>query len=196
MKYISYLLFFAFVAALIFFLKNALEPDNEPVYITGSDKCGECHSLRNMGDQYTVWKNSRHSKAYNVLLSSKAKDFAAKNGLNPPETEEKCLKCHTTEFSLKGTLKGDYYNITEGVGCESCHGAGSKYSPAWIMKSENSFVSFGGIKGDINTCKPCHFEKGNKEQLLKDDVCPFQINDFDYKIAVEKIEHKLSKDLK
>lgn len=196
MKYISYLLFFAFVAALIFFLKNALEPDNEPLFITGTDKCGECHGLKNNGDQYSVWKNSRHSEAYNVLISSKAKDFAVKNGLKSPEIEEKCLKCHTTEFSLKGTLKGEYYNITEGVGCESCHGAGSKYSPAEVMKTESAFIKFGGIKGDKNTCKPCHSEKGNKEQVLKDDLCPFQENDFDYQSAVDKIEHKLNKDLK
>ena len=36
MKYISYLIFFAFIAALLFFLKNALEPKQVPVHITDS----------------------------------------------------------------------------------------------------------------------------------------------------------------
>lgn len=196
MKYISYLIFISFIALLFIFLKNALEPVKEPLYIIGSDKCGECHNLKNIGDQYSVWKKSKHSEAYNVLLSDKAKSFALKNGLKLPETEEKCLKCHSTEFSLNEIEKGQFYNITEGVGCESCHGAGSKYSPAEIMKDENAFISFGGVKGDNNTCKSCHSDKGNKEQVLKDNSCPFQLNDFDYKVSLEKIIHPINKDNK
>jgi hypothetical protein len=196
MKYISYLIFFVFLAALIFFLKNALEPVKEPLLITGSEKCGECHILRNMGDQYSVWKRSKHSGAYYTLLSEKSKSFANKNGLKSPETEEKCLKCHSTELSLDLHEKGQYYNITEGVGCEACHGAGSAYSPAVIMKDESTFITYGGVKGDTNTCKPCHSDKGNKEQVLKDNSCPFQLNDFDYKTEFEKIKHPLNNDFK
>lgn len=196
MKYFSYFIFIAFIAGLLFFLKNALEPKKEPIFLTGSDKCGECHALKNIGDQNTVWKLSKHSEAYSILLSSNAKDFASKNGLKSPETEEKCLKCHSTEYSLSIKEKGQFYNITEGVGCESCHGAGSVYSSAEIMKDESSFINFGGVKGDESTCKPCHNAKGNKEQVLKDDVCPFQLNDFDYKTAFEKIKHPLNKDFK
>lgn len=194
MKYISYFIFIAFIALLLLFLKNALEPKKEPVIITGSEKCGECHSLKNMGNQNAAWKLTKHSEAYTTLLSDKAKNFAQKNGLSSPETELKCLKCHTTEFSLSGKQKGEHYNITEGVGCESCHGAGSAYSPAEIMKDENSFINFGGVKGDESTCKTCHSPKGNKEQVLKDDVCPFQLNDFDYKAAWDKIKHPLNRD--
>jgi hypothetical protein len=196
MKYISYFIFFATIALLLFFLKNALEPVKDPLYITGSDKCNECHSLKNLGDQYSVWKKSKHSEAYSVLLSDKAKSFAVKIGINSPETDEKCLKCHSTEFSLKGTDKAKFYNIIEGVGCESCHGAGSKYSPAEIMKDENLFISFGGVVGDSRTCKPCHSDTGNKEQVLKDNACPFQQNDFDYRASLEKIKHPVNKDFK
>ncbi len=196
MKYITYFIFIAFIAALLLFLKNALEPRKEPVYLTGSEKCGECHALKNIGDQNSVWKQSKHSEAYSILLSSNAKDFASRNGLKSPETEEKCLKCHTTEISLGIKDKGQFYNITEGVGCESCHGAGSEYSSAEIMKDEHSFKSYGGNKGDESTCKPCHNQKGNREQALKDDVCPFQLNDFDYKTAFEKIKHPLNQDFK
>ncbi|MEO8514886.1 MAG: multiheme c-type cytochrome [Ignavibacteria bacterium] len=196
MKYISYFIFFVTITLMLLFLKNALEPHVEPVYITGSDKCNECHRLKNNGDQYSVWKSSKHSEAYNVLLSDKAKNFASKIGINAPETDEKCLKCHSTEFSLKGTEKAKYYNITEGVGCESCHGAGSQYSPAEVMKDENAFLSSGGVKGDSRTCKPCHSDTANKELILKDNACPFQLNDFDYKVSMEKIKHPALRDNK
>jgi len=196
MKYISYLLFFLFIGVLLYFLKNALEPEKEPIVITGSDKCGECHSLQNMGEQFSVWKNSKHSGAYTILFSTKARDYASKNGLQSPEKEEKCLKCHTTEFRLSGVEKGKSYNITEGVGCEACHGAGSGYSPAEVMRDEALFTRNGGIKGDASTCAPCHNTKGSKEQVLKDDLCPFQVDDFEYKTEFEKIKHPLNKDLK
>lgn len=196
MKYISYLIFFAFIAVLLFFLKNALEPKQEPVRILGSEMCNDCHGLKNMGDQKTPWKNSKHSGAYTVLFSTKAIDFNKANGLASPDKEEKCLKCHTTEFVLKGTEKSKSYNITEGVGCEGCHGAGSEYSAAEIMREESSFIRNGGVKGDEKTCLKCHSPKANKEKTLKDDTCPFQQTDFDYKTAFEKIKHPVSTELK
>lgn len=192
MKYISYLVFFLFIAALIIFLKNALEPVKEPVFITGTSKCGECHGLKNSGDQITPWKNSKHSGAYTVLFSSKAIEYNKTNGLKAPETEEKCLKCHTTSGYLTDAGTGEYYNINEGVGCEACHGAGSHYSPAEIMKVESAFIRNGGIKGDRETCLNCHNPKGNKEGILSEYSCPFQLYDFDHKTEFEKIKHPLN----
>jgi hypothetical protein len=198
MKYFSYFIFVAFIASLLLFLKNALEPETEPLYVTGSEKCGECHGLQNIGNQYDVWKQSRHAAAYKTLLTDKATEFAAKNSLIAPGENTQCLKCHTTAYSFGILQKSDIprYTIDEGVGCESCHGAGSGYSPAEIMKDESFFLSNGGIKGDVNTCKNCHSPKGNKENRISADVCPFQKNDFDYKASFEKIIHPLNKDFK
>ncbi len=194
MKYFSYFIFFAFLAALLLFLKNALEPQSESLYLTGSEKCGECHGLKNEGNQFEIWKNSRHSEAYTSLLSPKAKDFSAKSNIESPEKNTLCLKCHTTEHYVNVTEKSGFFNISEGVGCEACHGAGSKYSPAEIMKDESLFIYNGGIKGDEKSCRDCHSEKGNKEQKISEDVCPFQENDFEFKTAFEKIKHPVNKD--
>jgi Cytochrome c554 and c-prime len=194
MKYVSYFIFFAFLAALLLFLKNALQPQVEPLQLTGSGKCGECHGLKNEGNQYDIWKNSRHSAAYSSLLSEKAKDFSARFNLVPPEENALCLKCHTTEHFVTGVEKSGFFNISEGVGCEVCHGAGSRYTPAEIMKDENLFMHNGGLKGDEKTCEPCHSSEGNKDQKLSEEVCPFQENDFDYKSAFEKIKHPVNKD--
>ncbi|MFI5211599.1 MAG: multiheme c-type cytochrome [Ignavibacteria bacterium] len=198
MKYFSYFIFIAFIVTLLLFLRNALKPETEQVYITGSEKCGECHSLQNIGNQSDIWIKSRHSIAYKTLLGDKATDFAAKNNLVKPAENPECLKCHSTEYSLGNPLKSEAprYSIEEGVGCESCHGAGSLYSPAEIMKDEGFFKSNGGIKGDESTCKNCHSPKGNKEHRISVDMCPFQENEFDYRTAFEKIKHPLNKDFK
>lgn len=198
MKYFSYFIFVAFIASLLFFLKNALEPQTEPIYVTGSGKCGECHQLQNIGNQYDVWRLSKHAGAYKTLLSDKSIEFASKNNLVKPSENPECLKCHTTGHSLAflGKIDKPGSIIEEGVGCESCHGAGSQYSPAEIMKDEKLFISSGGIKGDETTCRNCHSPKGNKEHKLSGSICPFQENDFDYRQALEKIKHPLSKDFK
>jgi hypothetical protein len=192
-KYTAYFVFIVFAVVLIMFLKNALQPKPEPVSITGSEKCGECHKLKINGDQQAVWENSKHSQAYKTLLSPKARDFASKNNMREPVNDKQCLKCHTTENHLAGFPKLDSYQIEEGVGCESCHGAGSMYSPSKIMADEYLFKHNGGEKGSEETCLKCHSSKGNKEQKITGDVCPFQTNDFSYKTEFEKIKHPVNK---
>ena len=193
MKYVTYLVFFLFVAALLYFLKSALEPREVPIVVNGSVKCGECHSLKINGNQQSVWENSKHSQAFKTLLTEKAREYAVKNNLPEPVKNEKCLKCHTTGGFLNTGIAVTY-NIEEGVGCEACHGAGSDYSPADIMKNEELFIKNGGEKGDQKTCLECHSQKANIEKKLKDDSCPFQDEDFDFKSAFEKIKHPVNKE--
>lgn len=194
MKYITYFIFVGFIIALVVFLKNALEPSEDPVVITGSEKCGECHQLQSLGNQQVVWESSKHSQAYKTLQTQKAADFTKKNNIAQPVKNEMCLKCHTTELFLKDFYKTPYYKIDEGVGCESCHGAGSGYSPADIMKDEALFKRHGGVTGDEGTCMKCHSPKANKEQKLSADICPFQDEDFVYKTAFDKIKHPVNRD--
>jgi hypothetical protein len=194
MKYISYFIFLGFIALLLFFLKNALEPKEEPVLITGSDKCGECHQLQMLGNQTVYWQTSRHRAAYISLQSQLAKDFAAKNNIAEPIKNELCLSCHTTSGILKGFGGQLSYKIEEGVGCEGCHGAGSGYSPTENMKDEELFKRHGGIVGDEKVCLECHSPKANTEHKISEDSCPFQDEDFNYKAAFEKIKHPVNRD--
>ncbi len=194
MKYAVYFIFIAFIAVTIFFLKSALQPEDTPISITGSSRCGQCHSLQLYGDQQSVWENSRHSQSYKTLLSQKSLDYANKNGLEQPQNNKLCLRCHTTKYFLEDTPAWGSYQLDEGVGCEACHGAGSKYSPDVIMKSWQLFREYGGSHGDESTCVKCHSLKGNKEQKLTENICPFQQNDFVYKTDLDKIKHPLNRD--
>ncbi len=194
MKYTIYFIFFAFIALLLFFFKSALEPKETPPALIGSGKCGECHVLRSLGDQQTVWEKSRHKNAYLTLQTEKAVSFASKNNIEQPVKNSLCLKCHTTEFSIKDISKTPTYNITEGVGCESCHGPGSNYYPADMHKVHSEFLRNGGVKTDESTCRNCHSPKGNPDQKILETACPFQEQDFIYLSAFEKIKHSLNKE--
>jgi len=195
MKYTSYILFGLFIAASILFLKSALKPEVIPLEVTGSERCGSCHGLKNLGSQQKVWEDSKHADAYNSLLSDKARAFASSKGLESPEQNKVCLKCHTTKGILENSGINPSYKIAEGVGCEACHGAGSWYSPAEIMKDEALFIKNGGYKGNEETCLKCHSKIGSeKNGELHENICPFQDKDFDYKTFMEKIKHPVNKD--
>ena len=126
----------------------------------GSARCGECHGLQINGNQQQVWENSKHSKAYKILSSDKSTEYTKKNNLEAGVTNKICLRCHTTDSFLEGPPKLSSFNIDEGVGCETCHGAGSKYSANDVMKSGQLFREYGGSKSNETTCLKCHNLKG------------------------------------
>lgn len=108
----------------------------------GSKKCKMCHNKPAKGAQYKQWQVSKHANAMKSLSATEAKDPA-------------CIKCHSTYGSVdKGlilTLKP-----TEGVSCESCHGAGSKYFPNAVMKNRAKSEAKGLVIPTEETCKKCH----------------------------------------
>ena len=54
-----------------------------------------CHESEAQGNQYEVWKNSKHSEAYLILLTSDADSIARSLGYVTPAAETRqCIKCH------------------------------------------------------------------------------------------------------
>ncbi len=111
----------------------------------GATKCKMCHNKPDKGAQYDKWAAGPHANALSVLKGDEKND-------------PKCLKCHSTavkvDNSLVATLKQD-----EGVSCESCHGPGSLYKSAAIMKNEKLALSKGMILPTEEVCRTCHNEE-------------------------------------
>ena len=111
----------------------------------GASKCKMCHNKPNKGEQYNKWAAGPHAHAMESLKGDDAK--------NP-----KCLKCHSTAASVdKSLLAG--IKVEEGVSCESCHGPGSVYKSAGIMRNLKMAQSKGLIMPDAKVCKQCHNEE-------------------------------------
>ncbi|MEZ5106313.1 MAG: cytochrome c family protein [Draconibacterium sp.] len=111
----------------------------------GAAKCKMCHNKPEKGEQYNKWAAGPHAKAMESLKGDDAK--------NP-----KCLKCHSTAASVdKSLLAG--IKVEEGVSCESCHGPGSVYKTASIMKNQKMALSKGLIMPTEQVCKQCHNEE-------------------------------------
>ncbi|MEW6169862.1 MAG: multiheme c-type cytochrome [Pseudomonadota bacterium] len=72
-------------------------------------------------NEYFLWqREDAHSNAYKLLLSADGKRIAANLGLKDAASAPECLTCHTDYIPEK--LRGRRYSMTEGVGCEACHG--------------------------------------------------------------------------
>ena len=77
----------------------------------------------------------------------------------PPEQEDVCLKCHVTGHGVKAELLGKKYDATEGVSCESCHGAAADWKKVHA-KDPAKAATLGLIKPtDEKMCKTCHNEE-------------------------------------
>lgn len=129
----------------------------------GAAKCKMCHNKADKGEQYNQWAGTKHAKAMASLKGAEAQD-------------PKCLKCHATAGHIPASANGGI-KADEGVSCESCHGPGSVYKSATIMKSREQSMAKGLILPDEKVCKQCH----NQESP--------HYKGFNYKEYVAKIAH-------
>jgi hypothetical protein len=77
-------------------------------------------------NEYLTWSHrDKHSKAYSVLLEERSLRIARNLGLPDAKTSELCLNCHAD--NVPQNRRGPTFQITDGVGCEACHGGAEKW---------------------------------------------------------------------
>lgn len=191
---------FAIVATLILsatLFSSGIADPKEAEFI-GAKKCKMCHNKKATGKQYAIWTEAKHSKAFDLLGTDRAKTVAAKLGIKDPQASGKCLKCHSTVYkwtdsvvSNVGMKKSGKPRITvaEGVSCESCHNAGSLYQKKKIMQDFDKSVAAGLNPHPEENCVKCHNSDNPtwnpKKYTLKDSTT----TGFDFDQAWEKIKH-------
>lgn len=151
------------VAALAMLLGIAAVASAEDYEFVGVDGCKMCHKKEKSGDQYGKWSAGPHAKAFETLGTDAAKAAAAEMGLGDPQQEGACLKCHITAYGVDEARLGAKYTKEEGVGCESCHGAGGEYKSMKTMKAitagEVDGATVGLVIPTAETCTACHNEE-------------------------------------
>jgi len=129
----------------------------------GAAKCKTCHKKPEVGEQYPKWLETAHAKAYETLGGDTAKKIAEANGFGNPQEAPECLSCHVTGHGVAAEFLGTKYAVTEGVSCESCHGAGGDYYKKATMKSlmtgEIDGATVGLVKPTKEVCITCHNDK-------------------------------------
>jgi hypothetical protein len=148
----------------------------------GAIKCKTCHNTAKNGEQFKIWQNSNHAKAYESLKSEEAKKKAKAMGVADPLTSDKCLSCHSTAFGKKNIDAG--FSAAEGVSCEACHGPGSEYKQMSTMKDRKLATAAGMWLPDEKTCQSCH----------KKDTAGHQNKFTTYAKEYDKIKHPVPAD--
>lgn len=124
----------------------------------GASKCKMCHNKPAKGEQYNVWLKGPHASAMKTLSSEQSMEIAKAKGIADPTTDAGCIKCHSTVGHIDAKLVASI-KIDEGVSCESCHGPGSMYKGASVMKNRELSMQKGLILPTEEVCVTCHNEE-------------------------------------
>ena len=76
----------------------------------GSRTCAACHT-----QAYVWWQQTPHARAFETLLGRHR------------QLDLDCIGCHVTGYQRPGGSTVGHLDELKGVGCESCHGAGSAH---------------------------------------------------------------------
>jgi YVTN family beta-propeller protein len=135
------------------------QEEKHPVYV-GVKVCAKCHSDEASGNQYGIWRTTKHAQAYKALFTPEAKAMAQLSGiLDPPEKAFICLGCHATAADAEPWERDPTFDIADGMQCERCHGPGSEYIE--VMKDPVAAQKAGLRKLTKRDCALCHYAKGS-----------------------------------
>lgn len=101
----------------------------------GAASCGSsvCHGKLDQQPDRNVWLNEYriwsgaddHARAYRTLESEESRQMASLLGLSSATTADVCLNCHAD--NVPSDKRGPEFQITDGVGCEACHGGSERW---------------------------------------------------------------------
>jgi hypothetical protein len=111
-------------------------------------------------NEFRTWNElDPHARAYQTLLTPESKKIARNLGLASAETAGVCLSCHADNVAVAS--HGDDFDISEGVGCETCHGGAENYIESHTKASHQENLNAGLSKTENPTvraelCVSCH----------------------------------------
>ncbi|HSR50573.1 MAG TPA: multiheme c-type cytochrome [Acidobacteriota bacterium] len=139
---------------------------NQPQYV-GIGRCASapCHG----NDAFPVWQEEdRHSKAYELLFNRHSRSIADVLELESPETSPRCLTCHSV--LAPAAQRADSFDVSQGVGCEACHGPASQWRVPHTDESvpRESLVGMGFVPTKdlgrrAQQCLSCHLGDAERQ---------------------------------
>lgn len=131
-------------------------------------------------DEIATWQepssvSGAHSRAYAVLAGRRGQQIASSLGLGPATQAKDCLGCHAT--FAPSAKRGARFQLSDGVGCESCHGASegwlsSHYArPATHMSNvADGLTPLENPQVRANVCLDCHYGSTKPGQFVTHEM--------------------------
>lgn len=77
-------------------------------------------------NEFVTWQESDpHARSFKTLLNKDSKRIARNLGLANAHEADMCLDCHADNVAT--TSRGPEFQISDGVGCEACHGGAANW---------------------------------------------------------------------
>jgi len=120
-------------------------------------------------NEYVTWtQNDPHANAYQTLTSDQSKAMAARLGLHSATAAKICLDCHADNAPL--ARRGERFQISDGVGCEGCHGGAERwlsthYNVPTVSHADNVTVGLyptDRVADRAGLCLSCHLGTADK----------------------------------
>lgn len=127
-------------------------------------------------DEIATWQepsapSGAHSRAYAALTGRRGQQIAASLGLGAATSAPACLGCHTT-FAPEAQ-RGDRFLLSDGVGCESCHGPAQFWLPLHYARPATHASNFAaGLvqlenpQARARVCLDCHYGSAKTGQFV------------------------------
>jgi hypothetical protein len=171
--------FFLAAVLLLFGMTTALAQSEPPFGVhlgvatcAGSNCHGATQRPRNSyvpGNEYLIWSTrDKHRDAYNVLLQDRAVKMARVLGLPDAANQKLCLDCHVD--NVPSDRRGPEFQLSDGVGCEACHGGASRWLGTHISGATHQQNIAAGLYpteqpiARAEKCLSCHY--GDETKFL------------------------------
>jgi YVTN family beta-propeller protein len=170
------------VMVLAFGLAASDQAPRERVYV-GEQACRRCHHQPGGRDQFSAWRLTKHAQAFAALSMPESREIAELSGIDTdPSKSRVCLGCHATAYDTEEWERDESFHFEDGVQCERCHGPGSEYMDADVMRDSTRAREAGLRMPQERDCLVCHKEKGSHSAVLG-------VKQFRFEAAVREIAH-------
>ncbi|TNE33701.1 MAG: hypothetical protein EP350_03555 [Alphaproteobacteria bacterium] len=127
-------------------------------------------------DEIATWQepssaSGAHSRAYAVLAGARGKQIAQTLGLGAATSAPACLGCHAT-FAPQDQ-RGARFHVSDGVGCESCHGPSGGWLALHYAKPAthasniaNGLTPLEHPQARARVCLDCHYGSTKTGQFV------------------------------
>ena len=124
--------------------------------------------------EFRVWQTKdSHARAFNTLLLPASEDIARKLDIDDASRADVCLDCHSDNVPV--TLRGPKFQISDGVGCEACHGGSEQWIASHTSKTtthlenlEAGMYPTATPDSRAELCLSCHL--GNDDKFASHDI--------------------------
>ena len=116
-----------------------------------------------------------HSRSWRVLSEPLARAIAQRLGLIRAEEARECIGCHADP--VPAAQRGTFFQISDGVGCESCHGGSGAWLPRHTLVGA---THAGNIALGLNAldnpkiraglCLDCHYGSTKEGQFVSHKI--------------------------